>query len=124
MDYFEGLEDPRIERGKKRQLPDIIAIALCAVISGADSWAPGEPFGRSKEEWLRTFPELPNGIPSHDTFGDVFSRLNPEGFQECFMEWSRGWRSCCPARWRQDGAPFPRPGGGPVGPAPGPRPMA
>jgi len=90
MDYFEGLEDPRIERSKRHSLPDIITIAICAVICGADSWVHVEMFGRSKEEWFRTFLELPNGIPSHDTFGDVFSRLDPERFQECFMEWSQG----------------------------------
>ena len=80
MDYFETLEDPRIDRCKRRQLLDIIAIAICAVICGADSWVYVELFGKSKEEWFRTFLELPNGVPSHDTFGDVFSRLDPEQF--------------------------------------------
>ena len=89
MDYFETLEDPRIDRCKRRQLLDIIAIAICAVICGADSWVHIELFGKSKEEWFRTFLELPNGIPSHDTFGDVFSRLDPEQFQQRFMAWTQ-----------------------------------
>ena len=89
MDYFEGLDDPRIDRCKRHQLLDIIAIAICAVICGADSWVHVELFGKSKEEWFRTFLELPHGIPSHDTFGEVFSRLDPEQFQRCFMEWTR-----------------------------------
>ncbi len=71
MDYFETLEDPRIDRSKRHKLLDIIAIAICAVICGADSWVCIELFGKSKEEWFRTFLELPNGMPSHDTFGDV-----------------------------------------------------
>ena len=75
MDYFETLEDPRIDRCKRHQLLDIIAIAICAVICGADSWVYIELFGKSKLEWFRTFLELPHGIPSHDTFGD--SRLDP-----------------------------------------------
>ena len=90
LDYFKDLEDPRIERCKRHSLLDIITIAICAVICGADTWVHVAMFGRSKEEWFRTFLELPNGIPSHDTFGDVFSRLDPERFQECFMEWSQG----------------------------------
>ncbi len=55
----------------------------------ADSWVHVEMFSKSKEEWFRSFLDLPNGIPSHDTFGEVFSRLDPDWFQECFMEWSR-----------------------------------
>ena len=68
---------------------DIITIAICSVICGADSWVHVAMFGKSKEDWFRSFLELPNGIPSHDTFGDVFSRLDPDRFQECFMGWSR-----------------------------------
>ena len=71
------------------KLLDIIAIAICATICGADSWVHIEMFGRSKEEWFRTFLELPGGIPSHDTFGEVFSRLDPEQFQSCFMDWTQ-----------------------------------
>ena len=89
VESFEGLEDPRIDRCKRHQLLDIITIAICAVICGADSWVHVEMFGKSKEDWFRTFLDLPHGIPSHDTFGDVFSRLDPDRFQECFMEWSR-----------------------------------
>ena len=86
---FWELEDPRIERCKRHRLLDIITIAICAVICGANSWVYVEMFGKSKEDWFRTFLDLPNGIPSHDTFGDVFSRLDPDRFQECFMEWSQ-----------------------------------
>ena len=80
---------PRVDRCKRHQLLDIITIAICAVICGADSWVHVEMFGKSKEDWFGTFLDLPHGIPSHDTFGDVFSRLDPDRFQECFMEWSR-----------------------------------
>ena len=93
MDHFQDLEDPRIERSKRHGLLDILTIAICAVICGADSWVHVEMYGKSKEEWFRSFLDLPNGIPSHDTLrqaqGDVFSRLDPDRFQECFMEWSR-----------------------------------
>ena len=88
-EHFASLEDPRIERTKLHQLLDILVIAICAVICGADDWVEVELFGNAKLTWLRTFLELPNGIPSHDTFGRVFARLNPEQFQQCFLAGSR-----------------------------------
>lgn len=84
---FAELKDPRVNRTKRHSLGDILAIAICAVICGADGWAQVARFGRCKLKWFRTFLELPNGIPSHDTFGRVFSALDPSGFEECFMNW-------------------------------------
>jgi len=86
-EHFASLEDPRINRTKRHQLLDIIVIAICAIICGANNWVEVEMFGKAKLAWLQTFLELPNGIPSHDTFGRVFSRLNPEQFQQCFLAW-------------------------------------
>jgi predicted transposase YbfD/YdcC len=85
--YFGQLPDPRIERRKQHLLLDIIAISVCAVIAGADGWTEIEQFGRAKEKWFRTFLQLPNGIPSHDTFGRVFARLDPQAFQKSFVDW-------------------------------------
>ena len=73
MDGFDTLEGPGVDRCKRHHLLDIIAIAICAVICGADSWVYIELFGKRKEESFRTFLELSHGIPSHDNFGDVFS---------------------------------------------------
>jgi predicted transposase YbfD/YdcC len=84
---FSELGDPRLERTKLHQLLDIITIAICAVICGADDWVEIEQFGNEKRAFFDKFLALPNGIPSHDTFGRVFARLNPEQFQECFLEW-------------------------------------
>ncbi|MEO1433493.1 MAG: ISAs1 family transposase [Cyanobacteria bacterium J06633_8] len=86
-DYFMGIEDPRIERTKRHQLIDVITIAICAVICGADSWVAIETYGQAKQEWLKRFLELPNGIPSHDTFARIFALINPQQFQECFLSW-------------------------------------
>ena len=85
MGCFGALDDPRIDLCKRHQLLDIITIAICAVICGADSWVYVELIGKRMEEWFRSFLDLHNGISSHDTFGDVFSRLDPDQFQECFM---------------------------------------
>ena len=84
---FEELKDPRLNRRKRHLLMDIIGITVCAVIAGADGWVGVASFGKSKETWLRTFLELPNGIPSHDTFGRVFSLIDPGAFHECFRSW-------------------------------------
>ena len=86
-EHFASLPDPRVERTKRHDLLDIITIALCAVICGADTWVDVELFGRAKLGWLRTFLALPNGIPSHDTFGRVFARLDPRRFEACFLAW-------------------------------------
>jgi predicted transposase YbfD/YdcC len=85
--YFAAVEDPRVERTKLHKLLDIIIIAICGVICGAEGWAEIEEFGKEKEEWLGTILELPNGIPSHDTFGRVFARLDPVQFEACFFDW-------------------------------------
>ncbi len=85
--HFAELEDPRVERTKLHKLLDILVIAICAVVCGADNWVAVEQFGHAKLEWLKTFLELPNGIPSHDPFGRVFAHLDPEQFQQCFLSW-------------------------------------
>lgn len=86
-DHFSALEDPRIERTKRHKLIDIITITICAVICGADGWNDIELYGKCKYKWLKKFLELPNGIPSHDTFARVFSLLDPEQLQQCFCQW-------------------------------------
>jgi predicted transposase YbfD/YdcC len=85
--HFGNLQDPRVKRRRLHNLCDMIAIALCAVICGAESWADVAEYGRQKRTWLQTFLRLPHGIPSHDTFNRVFRLLRPEQFQACFARW-------------------------------------
>jgi predicted transposase YbfD/YdcC len=84
---FDSLNDPRIERSKDHLLIDIVTISILAVISGAEGWVAIETYGQAKYEWLKEFLELPNGIPSHDTFSRVWARIDPLEFQECFQMW-------------------------------------
>jgi predicted transposase YbfD/YdcC len=85
--HFSNLADPRIDRTKRHQLLDILVIAICAVVCGADNWEEVQLFGEAKEGWFKTFLDLPNGIPSHDTFWRVFAKLDPEQFQASFVSW-------------------------------------
>jgi predicted transposase YbfD/YdcC len=87
IEHLSEVEDPRINRTKLHKLLDILVIAICAVIAGADDWVEVEMYGRAKEDWLRAIVELPNGIPSHDTFGRVFARIDPSQFRNGFMGW-------------------------------------
>jgi predicted transposase YbfD/YdcC len=86
-DHFGNVTDPRVDRTKLHKLQDILVIAICAVICGADSWEDVAEFGLAKFEWFQTFLELPNGIPSHDTFNRVFARIDPEQFRAGFVDW-------------------------------------
>jgi predicted transposase YbfD/YdcC len=85
--HFTKLKDPRRAHRRLHLLQDIIVIALCAILAGAQDWQEIETFGRKRLQWLKRFLKLPNGIPSHDTFERVFNRLNPQAFQACFREW-------------------------------------
>ena len=87
ISYFSKLEDPRVDRTKEHMLEDIIFITISAVICGAETWNDIENYGHSKEEWLRGYLQLPNGIPSHDTFNRFFSALDPIQLEESFLEW-------------------------------------
>lgn len=84
--HFREIADPR-DSNRRHTLLDIILIAICAIICGADSWVEVEAFGQRKLEWLKQYLELDNGIPSHDTFGRLFARIDPEAFQRSFAAW-------------------------------------
>ena len=96
--YFGKLKDPRRAHGRLHHLQDILVIALCAVIANAQDWEQIETFGRSRLDWLRGFLELPNGIPSHDTFERVFRRIKPATFQACFRDWVQALSAALPIR--------------------------
>jgi predicted transposase YbfD/YdcC len=87
LEHFSTLSDPRIVLKTRHKLIDIVVMTLCAVISGCDDWVEIAAYTKAKEEWFKTFLELPGGIPSHDTFGRVFWLINPDEFGSCFIRW-------------------------------------
>lgn len=87
FEHFADLPDPRIERCKRHELLDIVFLAVCGVMAGADGWESIEEFGHAKLDWLRRFVPLANGVPRHDTVARVMSRLNPDALQRCFLGW-------------------------------------
>jgi len=87
QEYFTLVLDPRVERTRWHSLTDIITIAILAVIAGAQGWSDIEEYGIHKKEWLETFLELPEVIPSPDTFRRVFEKINPKEFEQCFRRW-------------------------------------
>ena len=89
LDYFKDVTDPRVERTKLHKLEDILAIAICATICGAEGWTEIAFFGECKKEWLKTFLELKNGTPCDDTFRRVISMLQPDEFETCFQKWTK-----------------------------------
>ena len=88
LKHFSGLKDFRLQNHNFRhKLSDILIITILGTLCGADGWVEIERFARAKQDWLKTFLELPHGIPSHDTFGRVFAWLNPKALEGCFLAW-------------------------------------
>src|ERR1700733_7123177 len=85
--YFRTLKDPRRRHRRMHRLLDMVAIAICAILSGADNWQEIVPFAQGRHSWLKRFLSLPHGVPSHDTFERVFDRLDPKAFEACFRAW-------------------------------------
>ena len=81
------IRDPRVDRTKLHPLESILFTAICAVLSGAESWEDMEDFGNLRREWLERFVQFPHGVPSHDTFGRVFAQIDSEAFQKSFLSW-------------------------------------
>lgn len=85
--YFDGIPDPRVDRTKQHLLKDILVITILATIAGAQGWEDIENYGLSKQQWLEEFLELPNGIPSDDTFRRVFEKLDPKVLEQKLSQW-------------------------------------
>jgi predicted transposase YbfD/YdcC len=88
VDHFAALTDPRVERARRHDLLDILALTVCAVLSNCDSYDDIELYGKEKYDWLKTFLRLPNGIPSHDTINRVLGRLDPAQLRDCLVNWT------------------------------------
>ena len=96
LDYFADLPDPRRPYLIAHRLLDIVTITLCGLVAGADTWVEIELFARTRETWLRTFLELPAGIPTHDTWARVFAARDPQAFTQAFVHWVEAVRQTLP----------------------------
>ena len=92
IEHFETLSDPRVNRTRDHDLIDVLIIAICTLLCGGESFNDMEDFGDAKQDWFKTFLDLRNGIPSHDTFNRVFAALDPEQFLDCFLRWTQSLR--------------------------------
>jgi predicted transposase YbfD/YdcC len=92
VEHFATIPDPRMERTREHRLVDVLVIAVCTLLCGGESFYDMEDFGHAKRQWFETFLDLPNGIPSHDTFNRVFAALDPDAFLNCFVQWTQALR--------------------------------
>ena len=90
--HLSEVPDPRINRRKEHELVDVLVIAVCTLLCAGESFNDMEDFGKAKLDWFKTFLNLPNGIPSHDTFNRVFAALDPKQFLDCFLRWTQSLR--------------------------------
>jgi predicted transposase YbfD/YdcC len=90
--HFARMPDPRINRRKEHDLVDILVIAVCTLLCAGETFNDMEDFGKAKQDWFKTFLNLRNGIPSHDTFNRVFAALDPKQFLDCFLRWTQSLR--------------------------------
>lgn len=96
ISYFATLPDPRVNRTQLHNFQDVLMLVICGVISGCDAWTAIEAYGKAKLRFLKGFLQLENGIPSHDTLGDIFAKINPLAFEQCFLNWTLGVSQLCP----------------------------
>jgi hypothetical protein len=90
LSCFSSLSDPGVKRTQLHNFQDVLLLVLCGVIAGCDDWTAIEAYGKAKLDFLKGFLQLENGIPSHDTLGDIFAKIDPQAFEQCFLKWTLG----------------------------------